>query len=71
VITLYEYIAKPGDTLSKIAEYYGVSPEFIASANPKLRVEPGQRVIIPISKLYQEIQFKRRHKTKRDQWYED
>lgn len=50
---MIEYVVRPGDTLAKIAEYYGVSTEFILSANPSLAEEPlpaGIRVIIPISR---------------------
>jgi LysM repeat protein len=58
VITLLEYIVRPGDTLSKIASQYGVSPEFILSANPSLGQEPlpaGIKIIIPISRQFEEF----------------
>lgn len=59
---MYQYIVKPGDTLETIADHYGMSVEFIIAANPELQNQPiyaGQRILIPISRYLDQIQFPR------------
>jgi LysM repeat protein len=57
---MLEYTVRPGDTLAKLATYYGVSEEYILSANPILKQQllpPGTRIRIPISRELE--QFRR------------
>ena len=68
VITLYEYIVKPGDTLHKISDYYGVSPEFLLATNTRLRIEPGQRVIVPISNYFERTRYSSYYAEERNPW---
>lgn len=68
MITLYEYTVKPGDTLHKIADYYGVSPEFLLATNAQLRIEPGQRVIVPISNYLEQTRISGYYRDERSPW---
>jgi LysM repeat protein len=64
VIALYEYIVQSGDTLLKIAESYGMSADFIISANKELLKQPlfvGQKIVIPIRRYLEQCQNMRRY----------
>ena len=45
------YTVRPGDTLSEIAERFGVSLDALIAANPQItdpdRIFPGQVIVIP------------------------
>jgi LysM repeat protein len=59
---MYQYVVRPGDTLASIAAQYGMSVEFIVSANPTLlneQLKVGQVIYIPISRYLDEIRFPR------------
>lgn len=52
-----EYTVRPGDTLARIASYYGVSEEYILAANPSLKQQPlppGIKLIIPFTREIEE-----------------
>ena len=51
---MIEYTVQYGDTRSKLASYYGVSPEFILANNPRLTREPlpiGMKLVLPLTKI--------------------
>ena len=71
---MYEYVIRNGDTLHKIAEYYGVSVEYILSANQNLSPEEfsvGKRIVIPISRYLDQTQVMRNYWLSRDRQYKD
>jgi len=50
---LLTHVVKRGDTLPKLARYYGVAAEAIASANdisPRAQLRRGSRLVVPIAK---------------------
>ena len=43
------YVAKPGDTLAKVAKHFGVSEKALLEANRivERRLSPGQKLVLP------------------------
>jgi membrane-bound lytic murein transglycosylase D len=50
-VTVTEHVVSPGETLSEIAEQYGIRTAELQAANPRVeprRMRPGTRLIVPL-----------------------
>ena len=50
-VTVTEHVVSPGETLSEIAEQYGIRTAELQAANPRVeprRMRPGTRLVVPL-----------------------